>query len=251
MKKYYVKNNWLGFFLMSGLVFQIGCSVLNNSPKIATGVNHLDKFEAVITKKSTLNYLIYLPDNFNESKEKFPIVMFLHGSGERGEDVNKVKVNGPPMLVEKGKKFPFILVSPQCPDNKWWDADELKQLLDYVVKTYRADENRIYVTGLSMGGFGTWDLLTKYPNYFAAAVPVCGGGEPRTTRLIGKTPVWAFHGAKDDVVPYQRSEEMVNTLNSFGGNAKFTLYPDANHNSWDLTYNNQEVYDWMLSQKLK
>ena len=195
-------------------------------------------------------YLLYLPDSYlNDTIKKWPLLIFLHGSGESGTDLNKVKVHGPPKLIDQGKKFPFIIISPQAPPNTGWRAEILKSLLDDLKRKYRVDNDRVYLTGLSMGGFGTWDLSQKFPDDFAAIAPICGGGDDSKVWKLRHMPVWCFHGAKDDVVLPAQSQKMVDALKKYNSNVRFTLYPDANHNSWDLTYNNDSLYSWLLAQK--
>lgn len=209
-------------------------------------------FEKEITKKASMEYLLYLPDNYSE-KEDWPLMLFLHGAGERGDDLNKVKVHGPPKLVENGKQFPFILISPQCPKDNWWPklTTELNYLLDDIVKKYGVDESRIYVTGLSMGGYGTWALASEFPEKFAAIAPVCGGGEPYFAWRMRDIPTWVFHGAKDPVVPLAKSEEMVKAMKKAGANIKFTVYPEAEHDAWTETYDNPQLYNWFLEFRRK
>ncbi|WP_336518349.1 prolyl oligopeptidase family serine peptidase [Pollutibacter soli] len=195
-------------------------------------------------------YLLYLPDGYDsDTSRKWPMVIFLHGAGEAGDDLNKVKKNGLPKLVESGKKYPFILVSPQAPPATGWQTEVLKPMLESLKKRLRADPDRIYLTGLSMGGFGTWNLAEKYPDDFAAIAPICGGGDSSQVWKLRYTPVWCFHGAKDNDVLPRASQEMVDALRRYSSNVKFTLYPDANHNSWDTTYNNDSLYIWLLAQK--
>ncbi len=196
----------------------------------------------------TMDYLLFLPEDYDK-KDSWPLMLFLHGAGERGDDLELVKKHGPPKIVDTKKDFPFILVSPQCKSRRWWEPFGLTALLDDVVAKYKVDENRIYVTGLSMGGFGTWSLASHTPDRFAAIVPICGGGEPYWTRRFAHLPVWVFHGGKDPVVPLERSEEMVEALKKHGGNVKFTVYADAGHDSWTETYDNPELYEWLLQQK--
>jgi len=193
-------------------------------------------------------YLLSLPAQYNsDTSQRWPLVLFLHGSGESGHDLQKVKAHGPPELVEKGKSFPFIIVSPQSDVPNGWDADLLYKLLQDVKHKYRIDNNKIYLTGLSMGGYGTWSLAMKHPEEFAAIAPVCGGGDTTETWKLRNIPVWCFHGAKDNVVLPVYSENLVRATRRFNPDVKFTLYPEANHNSWDLTYNNDSLYTWMLS----
>ena len=198
--------------------------------------------------KVQMDYWIYLPQDYDK-QEKVPLLLFLHGAGERGNDLNKVKVHGPPKLIAAGKNFPFIVASPQCPDGRWWETHELVALIDSLESQYKIDPDRIYVTGLSMGGFGTWGLAARIPNRLAAIAPICGGGNTVTARSIAKLPTWAFHGAKDTVVPLSLSQDMVDAMKKNGGEPKLTVYPEAGHDSWTETYNNPEFYEWLLAQK--
>ncbi|MCX7797642.1 MAG: prolyl oligopeptidase family serine peptidase [Melioribacter sp.] len=202
-----------------------------------------------IRKTVNINYLIYFPKDYDQ-KDKVPLLLFLHGAGERGNDLNLVKKHGPPKLIEEGKDFPFIVVSPQCPLNKRWETDDLIALLDYLIENHKVDKNKIYVTGLSMGGNGTWRLAAKIPDRLAAVIPICGWGDLFEVCMIGKLPVWTFHGAKDNVVPLKATEELVEKLKACGGNVKFTIYEDAGHDSWTETYNNPEIYEWLLKHSL-
>ena len=168
-----------------------------------------------------------------------------------GDDLNRVKAHGPAKIVEAGKDLPFIIVSPQCPAKQWWPVkvEVLMGLLDEIEEKYDVDPQRIYLTGLSMGGYGSWSLASMYPDRFAAVAPICGGGMPYLARNFKNLPVWAFHGAKDDVVPLQRSQEMVDAINNAGGNAKLTVYPDVDHDSWTETYDNPKLYEWFLKHR--
>lgn len=206
-------------------------------------------FEREIRKVVSGRYLLYLPEEYANDTRKWPLLLFLHGRGESGNDLEKVKVHGPPKLIAEGKSFPFIVVSPQSPEGEWWSTDMLSGLLDEMVRKYRVDEDRIYVTGLSMGGFGTWALAQRYPHRFAAIAPICGGGNPAEACAIRHLPVWVFHGAKDPVVPLEYSENMVNALERCGGKVKFTVYPEAGHDSWTETYLQPELYEWLLQQR--
>jgi len=211
-------------------------------------------FEVQVTRTIHLNYLLFLPEGYGEdSEKKFPLILFLHGAGERGDDLALVKVHGIPKIVEKQKDFPFIAVSPQCPEGSWWshETEALKKLLDDVIANYTVDADRIYLTGLSMGGFGTWDLAMEYPQKFAAIAPICGGGDPEKACVIKDMPVWVFHGGKDQTVPIEQSEKMVKALEECGGNVQFTVYPEAGHDSWTETYDNPKLYEWFLSHKRK
>ncbi len=194
-------------------------------------------------------YLVFLPEGYDADPDKqWPLIFFLHGAGERGDDVNAMVQRG---LVTRMKKenAPYIVVTPQCPTNEWWDPDSLMLILDEVEADYRIDPERITITGLSMGGFGSWQLGQCYPEHFAAIAPICGGGHPEAAARYVDLPVWAFHGTADSVVVPEASIEMVEAVNAAGGNAKLTLYPDTGHDSWTQAYNEPELYEWLLSQK--
>ena len=199
----------------------------------------------------TIDYLLYLPKDYGKMQQTWPLMIFLHGAGERGSDLNKVKVHGPPKLIERGKDLPFIVVSPQCPSGQWWPmkVETVMALIDEIVDKYDVDESRIYLTGLSMGGYGTWAIACSYPERFAAIVPICGGGQPYLGSRLRDVPVWAFHGGKDPVVPVRESQRMVAVVNAAAGTAKLTVYPEAQHDSWTATYNNPELYEWLLSHR--
>ena len=197
-----------------------------------------------------MEYLLFLPESYVQSNnQKFPLILFLHGAGERGSDLDSVKRHGIPKIVETNPDFPFIAVSPQCPEDSWWTSElhTINGLIEEIVEKYQVDTSRIYLTGLSMGGFGTWSLASMYPERFAAIAPVCGGGEVRQIlRSLVEMPIWTFHGQKDDVIPFSRSEEIVTALKKHGSSIKFTIYPEAGHDSWTKTYDNPELYKWFL-----
>lgn len=180
----------------------------------------------------------------------WPLMVFLHGSGERGTDLDDVLRNGPPKLFGKMKELnSFMIITPQCPDGRWWDSVAVKDLIDQTVASQPVDKSRIYLTGISMGGFGVWDLLKAYPEYFAAAMPMCGGGDPHSAGRFKNVPIWIFHGSQDADVPIQRSIEMDEALRKAGGNPTFTLYPDSGHDCWTRSYNDPEIYAWLLQQR--
>jgi len=211
---------------------------------------HPHELHKKITKTVTCKYLLFLPADYYKSKKRWPLILFLHGAGERGDNLELVKKHGPPKIVEHKPDFPFIVLSPQCPAGQWWSPETLLPLLDDVIAHYRVDTDRIYLTGLSMGGFGTWDLAVAAPDRFAAIAPICGRGNPFLAPRIKDIPVWVFHGAKDQVVPIKESEDMINALKKLGADVKFTVYPNANHDAWTETYNNPKLYEWFLQHKL-
>lgn len=200
-----------------------------------------------------LDYLLYLPENY-DSKEQWPLILFLHGAGEIGDDLEQVKEQGLPKKLEEGEAMPFIVISPQCPSHTHWGMhfDALYELIQEIKKEYAVNHNKVYLTGLSMGGYGTWAMALKYLNEFAALVPICGGlrNHDHVTDLKN-IPIWAFHGLQDHVVPISETQKIVDKLQACDGNIKFTIYPDKRHDSWTETYNNKDVYAWLLKQERK
>ena len=213
------------------------------------------------TKKDTVHYWQFLPTDY-ESQAKSggaPLLLFLHGAGERGnesgEDIAKVKVHGPPRWLDVpafAAKFPCVTISPQCKNGYAWSPKQLMLLLDHVEKNYKIDKKRVYVTGLSMGGFGTWMCLNESPKRFAAAAPICGGAKTDWAEKMVDVPIWAFHGDQDFLVTINRTENMVNSIRKAGGKTVlFTAYEGIGHDSWTQTYSNQLFYDWLLQQELR
>ena len=204
-------------------------------------------FSEKIVIEKQIDYLLYLPDNYHDRKdERFPLLVFLHGAGERGDDLELVKKHGLPKMIDAGDSFPFIVISPQCPENQVWDTELVYQLITRIESAYSVDKRRIYLTGLSMGGYATWELLADHPDIFAAAIPICGGGEAWRAKYMKDVPIWAFHGARDLTVPVERTREMVEALEKVGGKVKYTEYPEAEHDSWTQTYNTPDLYNWLL-----
>lgn len=211
---------------------------------------HAQQLTQVITKTVRVDYLLYLPPDYNEDpKRRWPMILFLHGTGERGHDLEKVRTHGPPKHIAQGRDYPFVVVSPQCPPDQWWDPDVLFALLDTVAETARIDVDRIYVTGLSMGGYATWSMATRQPDRFAAIAPICGGGDATQAYKLKALPIWAFHGEKDTAVSPKKSKQMVAAVNKAGGNARLTLYPNTRHDSWTRAYEDPALFEWFLSHR--
>jgi predicted peptidase len=247
-------------FLLCLLVALAGCTTLKSQSQRETASKQMVKhFQFNKTQSIELNYLLFLPKDYAATPaKKWPLILFLHGSGERGTNIWKVAVHGPPKNVDANADFPFIVVSPQCPEGQIWSTDVLLRLLDEVVDQYTVDETRVYLTGLSMGGFGTWNLGMSYPERFAAIVPICGGGEMINVLLSSREKgdalkslaIWAFHGAKDPVVPVEESQRMVEAAKKVGAQeVKLTIYPEATHDAWTQTYANPELYQWLLKHQ--
>lgn len=201
-------------------------------------------------KDRKMAYLQYLPEGYGESDSaRFPLVIFLHGAGERGDDLEKLKKHGPPKVAMKEHGFPFILAAPQCPEGRWWEPDEVIALTRHLMKTLRTDPRRVHLTGLSMGGFGTWAALAKEPRLYASGVPICGGGDPAQAPVLKDIPIWAFHGEKDEAVPVSKTREMEEAiLKAGGGKFRSTYYPEIAHESWIPAYEHPGLFAWMMLQ---
>lgn len=234
------------------------------------------KKEIFVDQSDTLQYRILWPENFSETKQ-YPVVLFLHGAGERGDDNEIQLVHGAKLFLnpENRKKYPAIVIFPQCPKNEYWsnalidrskrgrDKFDYRQqgppvkvlrlvmaLMDNMVAESFTKDDQVYVGGLSMGGMGTFEILSRRPDMFAAAFPICGGGNPDMAGSYAKkTALWVFHGAKDDIVDPSFSKEMVAAVKKAGGKPKFTLYKDANHNSWDPAFAEPGLLRWLFSRK--
>lgn len=221
-------------------------------------------------KNDTLFFRLLFPLHY-DSTLKYPMVIFLHGAGERGTD-NKSQLNFAGQIFtddEIMKNYPAFVLLPQCPEEyRWvevdWSLEKHKMpeylskpftllmpLVDKIILSYNIDTNRLYLMGLSMGGFGVWDLISRYPGKFSAAVPVCGGGDEEQAEKLVHIPVWAFHGKLDKVVLPSRSVNMISAIKNAGGNPKFTLYPDVGHGSWHNAFSELELFPWLFGQKLK
>jgi len=210
------------------------------------------KFET--SDDATVDYLLYLPED-DEEQSKVPLVLFLHGRGESFGPPSLVAKWGPPKFAARGDKLPYILLSPQCPGDDSWSSDtqqtRLAELLDQIVGQYNVDTNRVYLTGLSMGGYGSWRLAATHPERFAAVVPVCGGGDPGNADKLKDIPIWVFHGDQDRAVPFSRSVEMVKAIKDAGGQSiRFTTLEHIGHNCWSATYATPELYAWMMKHEL-
>jgi predicted peptidase len=200
-------------------------------------------------------YIVFVPHAYDGSKP-FPLILFLHGMGESGKDGQKqVTVGLGPAIERQEKTFPFIVIFPQSQTKNWQsgfrDSQRALDILAEIQRELRVDPKRIFLTGISMGGYGTWSLAARYPDRWAAIVPICGGGNTAKAKLIKDISCWCFHGGADDKVPVERSREMIAALGEAGGTPIYTEYPGIAHNSWDQAYATPELYEWLLQQHLK
>jgi predicted peptidase len=203
-----------------------------------------------IEDNNVYRYLLYLPKNYGkEPSRRYPLLVYLHGKSCRGYNLEKLKRYGPPYLISKGWNFPFIIVSPQCPPDRIWDTDDwFPWLYRSLSNKYRIDERRIYLTGMSMGGSGVWALAIKHPEYFAAAIPLCGGWSVKDVKQMKDIPVWAFHGKNDKIVPPEETEKMVDVLRKVGGRVRYSKLKGEGH-SIHRVYEHKKIYEWLLGHR--
>lgn len=188
--------------------------------------------------------LVYLPSDYHSTSEPWPLIIFLHGSGNRGYDVDGLRTRGPASEIENGRQLPFIVATPQCPPGKHWSTVRVAYFLDEIEKDFNCGS--VFLTGASMGGSGTWRAASAMPDRFDAIAPLCGSGDPSDAKQLIGVPTWAFHGANDTVIPVDESEKMVQAINATGGKAKLTVYPNAGHGIEQLTYGDEAIYHWFL-----
>jgi predicted peptidase len=204
-----------------------------------------------------VKYVLFVPLDYKGDKP-CPLILFLHGAGETFDGKNEgkqAKVGIGPAVEKQAKTFPAFVLMPQAQKRGWQatgeDAARALDILKEVQKNYKIDDKRLYLTGLSMGGFGTWSLAAKYPDKWAAIVPICGGGDVKDAEKIKNIPTWVFHGDADTAVKVDRSRDMVKALKDAGGNPKYDEYPGVGHNSWDKAYGTKELYEWLFKQEKK
>ncbi|TVR99811.1 MAG: phospholipase [Rhodospirillales bacterium] len=197
-----------------------------------------------------ISFLLFLPAGYRPAPDPgWPLMIFLHGAGERGSDLSLVARHGPPRIAATRPDFPFVLASPQCPADAGWEAGRVLSLIDHLVAGLNVDPDRIVLTGLSLGGYGVWAVAAARPDGFAALLPVCGRGDPAIAPALRHLPAWLFHGEDDDVVPISGSRVMAEALRAAGASVRFTVFPGVGHDSWTETYATPEVYDWLLGQR--
>lgn len=258
-----------GLLTVLGVLGVVMTEIATSNPVEA---GDLDRFEArtYSADGGKLLYRMLKPAKYDANR-KYPLVVFLHGAGERGNDnFAQLKHGMADFASDKiMEAYPAFVIAPQCPTGeKWVDVDwsaakhdmpekaasatrlTLK-LIDELQKEFSIDRDRLYITGLSMGGYGSWDAIQRHPELFAAAAPICGGGDPKHAAKIKSIPIWAFHGDKDTAVKVERSREMIDAIKAAGGSPKYTEYPGVGHDSWTATYKNPEVYAWLFAQKRK
>jgi predicted peptidase len=218
----------------------------------------------VNARHERMPYLLFVPKDYDRLK-KYPLVLWLHGGGSRGDDLKQLNVYGDQSglgyfaRADNQSKYPSFIVAPQCPLNKLWgDPDSVQptaemrlvlEILEKVQADYSVDSRRLYATGISLGGFGTWDVIARRPEMFAAAVPICGGGNPAKAPLMAKTPIWAFHGEQDELVNVSQSRRMIAAIRNAGGEPRYTEYKGVGHNSWERAFAEPKLLPWLFAQR--
>jgi predicted peptidase len=255
----------------------VGSALALTWPSRARQDGEVFQTRSVTIGATEYQYRVFAPKNWSK-KKKWPVILFLHGAGERGADnAAQTRVGIGPAILREQSSFPFVVVLPQCPINRWWTEPEMQALalkaLDQTMNEFNGERKKTYLTGLSMGGYGAWAIASANPTKFAALAVVCGGVRPpprlnlpetakppgaatddpygAVAAKIGKTPVWIFHGGADPVVPVSESQKMAGVLKLAGGNVRFSEYAGVGHNSWDRAYAEPELFTWLLSQRKK
>lgn len=256
--------------LLTGCATTDACKDGAFVPRVAQGTPTGFLNKSLVNGDQVWHYVVYVPENYTPDKA-WPLIVFLHGAGERGDDGLKQSQVGIGSAIRlHPDRFPAIVIMPQCPEGAFWDVilERMETAMAQIHEEYRIDDHRVYLTGLSMGGYGTWLWGGMKTGTFAALMPICGGGDVHSmeklldrkmvrdfgtmeerVQHLAKVPIWAFHGAKDSVVPPEQSRQMVKLVKEAGGHVKYTEFPDTDHNSWDAAYQNEDAIEWLFKQK--
>lgn len=250
--------DWLLVAAITGLSVQLSVMLLGpaweawkNRPRPGMQVPQqyiVEQGSGENTARIPVNYLLYLPPDYT-SKKKWPLVVYLHGAGARGSNLELVRREWPPGQITLGKQFDFILLSPQCPADSWWAPELVAALTEYISNSLSVERDRVYLTGYSMGGNGTWATAIHDPSRFAAIAPLCARSDVGQAERLKNTPIWAFHGDKDDVMPIKAAQEMVDAVKDCGGHVMFTVFPGVGHGISGMTYQNERFFEWLLAQR--
>jgi len=237
-------------FLVAAAFLGLGASAWGEEPAAGRQVEQTLK----TADGRAISYLFYLPKDYGAKGTNWPVMLFLHGRGESKPPLSTVAKWGPPLRLARGESLPYIVVSPQCPEKESWaqpnQQELLVKLIEHVLKNFACDADRLYLTGLSMGGYGSWRLAADHPELFAAVAPVCGGGKPEDGPKLKDLPIWVWHGTEDTAVPLKRSEEMVEAIKQAGGTkVRFTVLEHIGHISWEAAYTAPDLYQWLDKQK--
>lgn len=234
------------------ILFAMPCMVPAQTADSFTPGMHARLYARPDGKGHDMKYLLFLPEGYGASDKKWPLILYLHGASIRGRNLSKVERYGIPWEAKNRKNFPFIVIAPLCPSGiRWVDMDDgcIMGLVDSLLDSLSVDTDRVYVTGVSMGGHGAWYLASRYPERFAAVAPLCGRVDTKWAEKLVSVPAWVFHGSKDRVCPIRYSDGIVEALAAGGGNVRYTVYPGGGHDIVMRTYGNDMLYDWLLAQR--
>ncbi|MEN6406580.1 MAG: prolyl oligopeptidase family serine peptidase [Thermoguttaceae bacterium] len=261
LKNKFLRLSWIdGLLLLAIAGLSIGLLAMLLEPVVKAWKNRprpgMQVPQQCLVKQGTdasatqipVDYLLYLPQKVKE-RDKWPLVVYLHGSGARGHNLELVQREWLPQQTAHGEQFPFILASPQCPTGLSWSPELIVEWVEQVSRSFPVDRDRVYLTGYSMGGFGTWATAIHDPGRFAAIAPLCGGGDIERVDRLKNTPIWAFHGGKDKTVPPKASQNTVDAVRKCGGHPQLTIFPDAGHGICRRTYQNKGFWEWLLEQR--
>lgn len=247
-------SRFSGSWVVSAVALALGGCALHDAWTVVPGRQSPQEFRRELRVAVEGRLLLYVPRDFdaNDRAKRWPLLVFLHGSGEAGRDLDRLFVNGPPKRLRAGADLPFVVASPQSPvvlDHGTFDPTMLDGMIDELLARLPIDPDRVYLTGLSAGGIWTYGLATRHPERFAAIAPVCATWDPADACRLRDVPVWAFHGERDDVVPLDGERAMVDAINACGGRARLTVYPGVGHDAWTPAYDDPALYEWLLSQR--
>jgi predicted peptidase len=217
-------------------------------PALAASRSTDATFEATLSRRVALPYRVWLPEGYPASGKTWPTILFLHGSGERGNDLSFLQRNGPPHIAGT-RGLPFVVIAPQLPEGATWSADALLALLDRLEGSLAIDTTRVYLTGLSMGAYGAYELAILAPERFAAILTVSGAGNPAEVCRLKGVPTWIVHGGKDDIIPVESGREMARRLENCKADVRWTLEPDTGHDAWTKVYEDPATYEWFLAHR--
>ena len=257
LRRHVLRNLFLALVAATLLSMSGVQLIAQESEKVEPTAGQQVELSFKTSDEAKVDYLLYLPKDYEAGGDKkFPLMYFLHGRGESKGPLSLVAKWGPPKMAAAGQDMPFILVSPQCPVEDYWNSEDqltrLTELLAHVTANHSVDETKISLTGLSMGGYGSWALAAMHPKKFAAVVPVCGGGKPEFAEKIKDIPIWVWHGDQDSAVPFKLAVEMVDEIKKAGGESvQFTSLEGIGHNCWSAAYSTPQLFEWMLKQTLE
>lgn len=247
-----MKQKWAAVFAC-GVIIIGGCATAPRDGADMTSVGIVTGFinKTVLVDSGERSYVVYVPRDYDPGKP-WPLIVFLHGRGQRGDDgLRQTEVGIGRAVRLWPERFPCLIVMPQCPESGLWDIalDQVDAALERTMAEYNVNRDRVYLTGLSIGGYATWIYGAMHIDTYAALMPICGGGNPEDAATLAQVPIWAFHGAEDPAISPEESRTMVEAVQQAGGSVKYTEYPETGHNAWDQAYGDKKAIKWLLKQR--